>query len=161
MTETRTITIERTYPGLRADVWELWTTRAGIEAWWGPDGFAVTVHEIDVRVGGVLRYAMTAVAADMVAFTQRQGMPVTTEQRVVYTEVAVGRRLTFTSLADFIPGVEPYDVATTVELTQTADGVRTVVTIEAMHDEVWTQRAVMGWESELEKLAVVLAARRA
>jgi hypothetical protein len=30
-----------------------------------------------------------------------------------------------------------------------------------MHDEVWTQRAKMGWESELGKLAAVLEARGA
>jgi hypothetical protein len=28
---------------------------------------------------------------------------------------------------------------------------------EAMHNEHWTQMAVMGWESELDKLARVLA----
>ena len=36
-----------------------------------------------------------------------------------------------------------------------------VLTVEAMHDDVWTDRAVMGWESELGKLAVVIARRRA
>jgi hypothetical protein len=28
-----------------------------------------------------------------------------------------------------------------------------------MHDETWTQRAVMGWEMELGKLGRLLAAR--
>jgi hypothetical protein len=34
-----------------------------------------------------------------------------------------------------------------------------VLTLDPMHDETWTQRAVMGWESELGKLAKVLAPR--
>ena len=34
-----------------------------------------------------------------------------------------------------------------------------VLTLDAMHDESWTQRAVMGWESELGKLAVALEGR--
>jgi hypothetical protein len=31
-----------------------------------------------------------------------------------------------------------------------------VLTLDAMHDDHWTQLAVMGWESELAKLAKVL-----
>jgi hypothetical protein len=33
-----------------------------------------------------------------------------------------------------------------------------VLTFDAMHDEVWTQRAAMGWENELGKLERALAA---
>lgn len=40
----KTITLERTYRAPIADVWEMWTTKEGIESWWGPDGFAVTVQ---------------------------------------------------------------------------------------------------------------------
>ena len=32
-----------------------------------------------------------------------------------------------------------------------------LATIEAMHDETWTQRMADGWESELHKLEKVLA----
>ncbi len=38
-------------------------------------------------------------------------------------------------------------------------GVRMVLTFDAMHADEWTQRAVMGWESELDKLATVLEDR--
>jgi hypothetical protein len=34
-----------------------------------------------------------------------------------------------------------------------------ILTIDAMHDERWTQLAVMGWESELGKLAKLIASR--
>lgn len=69
------------------------------------------------------------------------------------------RRLAYVHLTDFIPGVEPYDVATVVELHPDARGVRMVLTVDAMHDELWTQRSVMGWESELGKLAPLLESR--
>ena len=36
-----------------------------------------------------------------------------------------------------------------------------VLTMDAMHDENWTKMAVMGWESELGKLAKLLGERRA
>jgi len=45
----KTITLERTYHGAIEDVWELWTTKAGIESWWGPDGFTVKVLELEAH----------------------------------------------------------------------------------------------------------------
>ena len=152
----RTVTLERTFSASVEEVWDLWTTRDGIESWWGPDGFAVTVHQLDLRPGGALLYAMTAVGSDQIAFMKNAGMPLVSETRVTYTEVDPPRRLAYTTVADFIPGVEPYDVTTVVELHSIPDGVRLVLTQEAMHDESWTQMAVMGWESELNKLAQVL-----
>jgi uncharacterized protein YndB with AHSA1/START domain len=152
----RRITIERTFDAPIEDVWDLWTTKEGIESWWGPDGFVTKVRKLDLRPGGELLYAMTATAPEQVAFMRRAGMPLTNEGRVAYTEVVPQRCLAYTHLADFIPGVDPYDVATIVELHPTARGVRMILIFDAMHDEKWTQRAVMGWESQLGKLAKVL-----
>ena len=50
------ITIERNYDATIDEVWEMWTTKEGVEAWWGPDGFDVTVSEFDVRPGGFQRW---------------------------------------------------------------------------------------------------------
>jgi uncharacterized protein YndB with AHSA1/START domain len=41
--------IERTYPASIDEAWMLWTTKAGIESWWGPEGFNVTVTSLDLR----------------------------------------------------------------------------------------------------------------
>jgi uncharacterized protein YndB with AHSA1/START domain len=150
------ITLERIYQANVQDVWDLWTTKKGIESWWGPGGFAVTVRELDLRPGGQLLYAMTAVDPPQVEFMKKAGMPLTTEARITYTDIVPLRRLAYIHLTDFIPGVEPYDVATVVELLRAGQGVRMVLTFDAMHSDEWTQRAVMGWESELGKLAKVL-----
>lgn len=155
----RTIAIERLYKAPIADVWDLWTTKEGIESWWGPGGFAVTVRKIDLRPGGTLLYAMTATGPEQIAFMKREGMPVTTEARVTYTEIVPQRRLVYTHLVDFVPDVKSYDVTTMVELHPQADAVRMVLTFDAMHDDQWTQRAKMGWESEVDKLGAVLDAR--
>ena len=48
------LTIERTFDASIEDVWELCTTREGIESWWGPEGFSVAVREMDMRPGGTL-----------------------------------------------------------------------------------------------------------
>jgi len=42
-------------------------------------------------------------------------------------------------------------------LTPASDSTRTVMTMEPLHDEVWTQRLVIGRENELDNLARVLA----
>jgi uncharacterized protein YndB with AHSA1/START domain len=157
----RRITLERTYQATLQEVWDLWTTAEGIESWWGPEGFSVKVRTLDLRPGGQLHYAMTATAPPQVEFMKKAGMPLTTEAQITYTEVAPPRRLAYFHLADFIPGVEPYQVAHLIELHADGPNVRMVLTIDAMHDEEWTQRAVMGWESELGKLAKVLGTRGA
>lgn len=116
----------------------------------------VKVRKFDFRPGGELAYAMTATAPEQIEFLKKAGMPLTQEARVTYTEVVTLKRLAFTQMADFIPNVKPYEVATTVEFDKLPGGVRMVLTLDAMHDERWTQLAVMGWESELGKLAKLL-----
>jgi uncharacterized protein YndB with AHSA1/START domain len=149
----RRVTIERRFNATIDDVWELWTTRDGIESWWGPDGFEVKVRKLELHQGGAFLYSMTATAPEQVDFLKKAGMPLTTETRASYTEVLPRKRLAFTQLVDFVPGVTPYEVATAVEFDTSPRVVRMVVTLDAMHDDAWTKMAVMGWESQLDKLA--------
>ena len=160
MNERPKLTLERTFKASIDDVWELWTTKEGIESWWGPEGFKVAVRDLDLRPGGELHYAMSATGPEQIEYMAKAGMPITTQNRVTYTQIEPPRRLVYKELADFIPGVEPYEVETVVELEEIAGGVRMVLTFESMHDDHWTKLAVMGRESELARLARVLAARQ-
>jgi uncharacterized protein YndB with AHSA1/START domain len=154
------MTLERTFDASAQEVWDLWTTREGIESWWGPDGFEVEVRRLELREGGRMEYAMTATGADQIDYMKKAGMPLTTVQKVTFTEVTPCTRLAYAVLADFIPGVEPYEVRTAVDFNTTPDGVRIVLTFDAMHDDQWTRLAVMGRESELGRLAEILRRRR-
>jgi uncharacterized protein YndB with AHSA1/START domain len=156
----RRITLERVYRADVQDVWDLWTTKEGIESWWGPGGFAVTVRKLDLRPGGELLYAMTAIDPPQIEFMKKAGMPLTQTLRITYTEIVPLRRLAYVHLTDFIPGVEPYDVATVVELQRVAEDVRMILSFDAMHSDEWTERAVMGWTSELGRLDALLVARK-
>src|ERR1700694_3763995 len=78
------ITLERTYEASLEDVWDLWTTKEGIESWWGPEGFTVKVRKLDLRPGGALEYAMIATGPNQIEFMKRAGMPLTTEARVTF-----------------------------------------------------------------------------
>lgn len=151
--------IERNYPASIEEAWALWTTKGGIESWWGPEGFDVTVSSLDLRPGGELVYSMTAIAPDQIAFMKHSGMPLSTECRVTFTDVSAPTRLAYKTRTDFVPGVAPYDVTTTVELAAAADGVRLTVTVDAMHDEAWTERARAGYESQMRKLDALVAER--
>ena len=152
----RRITMERTFNASLADVWDLWTTAEGLESWWGPEGFSTKVRKLDLRAGGELVYAMTATDPQTVEFMKKAGMPLTTEGRITYTEIVPQQRLGYIHLTDFIPGVAPYDVSTVVEFRFEAQSVRMVLTFDPMHDEQWTEQAVMGWESQLQKLAKII-----
>ena len=148
----RTITLKRTYEASLQDIWNLWTTKAGLESWWGPEGFTVTVRKLDLRPEGELLYAMTATGLPQIEFMKQAGMPLTTEARLTYVEVSPMRRLAYVHLVDFIPGVQAYDVATVVEFHAERNRVRMVVHLDAMHNDEWTQQAVRGWESQLSKV---------
>jgi uncharacterized protein YndB with AHSA1/START domain len=148
--------LERTYPATAEQVWELWTTTEGIESWWAPDGFAVEVEELDLRPGGALVYTMTATGPEQIEFMRGAGMPLSTRSRKTFTEVDPSRRLAYTSLVDFVPEVAPYEFLTTVELEPIEDGVRAVMTVEAMHDDVWTERLLAGRANELDNLGRLL-----
>jgi uncharacterized protein YndB with AHSA1/START domain len=153
--------MERIWLASLEDVWELWTTKEGIESWWGPEGFSVKVHALDLRAGGDMRYAMTAVDPAQVSFMKQAGMPLTTEAKLTYTEIVPGKRIAYTHRADFIPGVEPYDLGNKVEFFAQGEKVRMVLTLDPMHSDEWTRRAVMGMESQLGKFARVIALRGA
>ena len=151
--------IERSYAATIEEAWALWTTKAGIESWWGPEGFDVAVTLLDLRPGGELVYLMTATAPEQVEFMKRAGMPLSTECRVSYTAVSPPDRLAYKTLADFIPDMTPYEVATVVDLKATTDGVKIIITFDAMHDDIWTERARAGHESQMRKLDAFLAAK--
>lgn len=156
---TERITIERTYDAPLEDVWERWTTKDGIESWWGPEGFSVEVRAMELRAGGELLYAMTATEPAQIAYMESAGMPLTHEVSMTYIEVTPPHRLVLDNLVDFVPGVEPYAVTAVLELEPVAEGVRLTLLLDPMHDADWTQRAAMGWESELGKLERLLAER--
>ena len=159
MIETPKLTLERTFDASLEEVWELWTTTEGIQLWWGPEGFSVVVDALDLRPGGDLVYEMSATRAEEIEYMAQAGMPLTTRHRLTFTEVDPPRRLAYKDLADFIPGVEPYEVHTSIDLQEVEDGVRMVLTFDRMHDDHWTELARLGRESELGRLAKVLAAR--
>jgi len=57
-TADREITGERMLDAPRELVWMAWTDPKHVAQWWGPNGFTNTIHNMDVRPGGVWRFMM-------------------------------------------------------------------------------------------------------
>ena len=148
----KTFTVERMLKATPEKVWSMWTTREGLERWWGPEGFSVQVLHIDVRVGGHFELMMKTDVPEIIAALEAGGMDATHRLRGDYTVVEPNRQLVYTNLVDFVPGVAPYKATTHVELTAVSGGTRIAVTNDVMHDPMWTERARLGWEQELGKL---------
>jgi uncharacterized protein YndB with AHSA1/START domain len=147
------VVVERTYRARIEELWELWTTKAGFESWWGPEGFRVDVHALEARQGGALAYDMIADAPEAIAAMKNMGQATSHATRGWFSEFKPLERLTLTHVIDFISGVAPYE--TTIEVAfypVDRDRVRMVVTLHPHPDARMTRMSTAGFESQLAKL---------
>lgn len=82
-TADREITITQVFDAPRELVFNAWTDPKRIVQWWGPQGFTTTIHEMDVRPGGVWRFIMHG--PDGVDYPNK----------VVYSEIVKPERLVY------------------------------------------------------------------
>lgn len=57
--ERRELTVERVLAITPKLAWEGWTQPEHVLRWWGPKLWTATIHEMDVRPGGVWRYSLS------------------------------------------------------------------------------------------------------
>jgi uncharacterized protein YndB with AHSA1/START domain len=83
------ILITREFDAPSRLVYKAWTTPELIKRWWSGDRGEMTIAEVDLRVGGMWRYVMTANGGFEVAFhgEYREIIP---NERIVSTEVFEG-----------------------------------------------------------------------
>lgn len=147
------IAIERTYTATPEELWELWTTKAGFESWWGPEGFRADVHALEGRLGGALHYDMVADTLETIAAMEGMGAPTSQPCRGRFSEYRPHDRLVLTQVIDFLPGVTPYDSTMRVDFLPVDESrVRMVVTLSQMHDAQTTAMQREGFTSQLSKL---------
>jgi uncharacterized protein YndB with AHSA1/START domain len=151
---------ERSYQANVQELWELWTTKEGFESWWGPEGFGVDVHELDVREGGTIFYDMVARGPEQIAFMKQSGQPVSHETRGTFAEVVPMKRLVLVHVIDFVPGQQPYENHMEVEFSQDGPMARMVITVEAHKSAELNKMATRGMESQLTKVEAALESRR-
>ena len=143
----REIVITRQLRAPRALVWAAFTDPRHVAHWWGPDGFTSTIHEMDVRPGGVWRLVMHG--PDGVDY----------DNRMRFTEVVKPERLVYEHGAD-VEG-DPALFRTTVTFVEEDGGTRVTMrmrfaTPEARRRTEEEFGAVEGGRQTLRRLAEYL-----
>jgi uncharacterized protein YndB with AHSA1/START domain len=139
----REIAATRVFDAPRDLVWQMWTNSEHIAQWWGPKGFTNTIHEMDVRAGGVWRFIMHG--------PDGRDYP----NKIVYVEILKPERLVY----DHVSGPLFQATATfTQEGGKTRVDVRMVFESAKLRDQVAAEfGAVEGLHQTLGRLGEHLA----
>jgi uncharacterized protein YndB with AHSA1/START domain len=139
----REIVATRVVDAPRELVFRVWTEPEHIARWWGPNGFTTTIHEMEVRPGGVWRFVMHGPDGHDY------------QNKIVYVEITPPERLVY----DHVSGPRFHVTVTFVEQgDQTAVTVRMVFETAAERD--YTAKrfgAVEGLQQTLGRLAGYVA----
>jgi uncharacterized protein YndB with AHSA1/START domain len=144
----RELVITRVFDAPRELVWTVWTDPGHVVHWWGPTGFTITIHAMDVQPGGVWTFVMHG--PDGVDY----------DNRIVYREIVKPERLVYTHGGGEQRGQPPFEVTVTfADLGgQTRLTLRSVFESGAERDRVVTEYgALEGARQTLERLARYLA----
>ena len=154
-----TVSFERIYEASIEDVWALWTTKDGLEAWFAPEGMRFEVSVLEPWVGGAFDHVMTAVGAEQVAYLANLERPLSAWVSGRFLEIVRHQRLRIRFDIDFVPGVESYPYDMLVELHAEAGRVRMVLTADRHPDPEMTRGAVLALTTQLERFERAIAAR--
>jgi uncharacterized protein YndB with AHSA1/START domain len=141
------LVITRVLDAPRELVFAVWTDPERVPRWWGPRGFSTTIHEMDVRPGGVWRFIMHG--PDGIDY----------KNKVVFHEVVKPERLVYSHGEDE-DGAETFHVTATFA---DQDG-KTHLTLRALfatreeRDRHLDFGAIEGGNQTLDRLAEHLAA---
>lgn len=154
---TTTVSFERVYTAAIEDVWALWTTKEGLEAWFAPEGMRFEVSVLELWPGGAFDHVMRAVGPEEIAYLTKLGLPLSTWTSGRFIEVEPHRRLRIRFDIDFVPGVDPYPYDMLVELHAEGAEVRMILTADRHPDPEMTRGAILGLTSQLQRFALALA----
>ena len=145
VTDSRTLSLNRTFNAPLDLVWEAWTQANHIAQWWAPPGMPVTIVEHNFKVGGKWKYIMA--------------MPDGTEfiSEGVYSEIVEKSKIV--TSANFLPMTQGVEIHAIFE----AVGDQTNFTFNVVHPtpEYCLQQEKMGfyngWGSAFDRLATFVA----
>ena len=141
----REIVTTRVINAPRELVFEAFTDPEHIGEWWGPNGFTTTIHEMNVRPGGVWKYIMHG--PDGVDY----------DNKVIYVEIVKPERLVYTH-GDFEnPAQFHVTVTFADEAGKTRLTMRALFDTQAARDEAKKFGAVEGGNQTLARLESYLA----
>jgi uncharacterized protein YndB with AHSA1/START domain len=143
------ILITREFDAPKHLVYEAWTTPELVKRWWSGHRGAMTIAEIDLRVGGMWRYVMMATGGYEVAFHGE------------FREIVPNERIVTTEVYEAMPEGEALNTVTFTEL----DG-RTTVTLlselptKEVRDMVIESGMELGMQEQMDVLEQVAISLR-
>jgi uncharacterized protein YndB with AHSA1/START domain len=142
----RELVLTRIFDAPRELVFDAWTDTKHIGSWYGPTGFTITTHEIDVRPGGVWRFIMHG--PDGVDYPNK----------IVYLEIVRPERLVYNHGDDGEPGSFHVTVTFAEQGGKTRLTMRSLFNTAAEREYVVTHyHAIEGGNQTLDRLAQHLA----
>jgi uncharacterized protein YndB with AHSA1/START domain len=141
MSEDQVLRIERLIAASPERVFDLWTEPELLVAWWGPEGYDVPTHAIDVRPGGHWRTTMRS----------PEGKRVTVSG--VYRTIDKPHRLVFTWAWDQDDGSRGHETEVTVTFESAPGGTRLKLVQQTFQDKTARDNHNKGWSSSFNCLA--------
>jgi uncharacterized protein YndB with AHSA1/START domain len=155
------VVIERSFDAPADLIWQMWTEPEHFKAWYGPDGAAVPVAKMDVRVGGsrLVCLEMDTPGGPMQMWFTGEYREVVKNRRLVYTESMSDENGNVISSRDTgMPGGHPATTEVRVELEDLGGRTKMVLT----HTGVAAgSPGAAGWAMALSKLAARVEAQAA
>jgi uncharacterized protein YndB with AHSA1/START domain len=152
------VVIERTFDAPVGLIWEMWTVPEHFASWYGPEGAAIPVAKMDVRVGGtrLVCMEMPTPEGSVRMWFSGEYVEVVENERLVYTEFVSdeeGRPAGSSS-----PGVPEGHAITEVRVELGVVDGRTRMVMTHVGVPAGSPGAT-GWNMALDKLAALIATR--
>jgi uncharacterized protein YndB with AHSA1/START domain len=148
------IVIERTFDAPAELIWKLWTDSEALKNWYGPEGFAISVANLDFRLGGKRLVCMEN--GNMKIWTTGEFTEIVPKQRLAYTDSPSdenGNKLSATG-TEVKAGEEPLITIVTVVLEELDGRTKMLVTHAGLPAN--EEGASAGWEQAINKLASLM-----
>lgn len=150
------VVLERSFDAPVHLVWLMWTDPDHFKAWYGPDGAAISVAELDVRVGGVhlVCMEMQSPAGPMRMCFTGEYREVVENTRLVYTESLCDENGNVLLPSDVgMAEGHPTTTEIRVDLADEGGGTKMVMTHSGIPAD---SPGATGWAMAFEKLAAYL-----
>jgi uncharacterized protein YndB with AHSA1/START domain len=155
------VVIERSFDAPADLIWQMWTEPEHFKVWYGPDGAAVPVAKMDVRVGGsrLVCLEMDTPGGPVQMWFTGEYREVVENQRLVYTESMSDESGNVLSPSDLgMPPGHPATTQVTVDFHDLGDRTKLVLTHAGIPSD---SPGAAGWSMAFSKLADHLQAHGA
>jgi uncharacterized protein YndB with AHSA1/START domain len=140
MQTTNAVQFHRVLTSTPEKVWRAFTVPQAFARWLPPNGFFMTVHAMDVKVGGKWRGSFTNITTNTDIFFGGQYVELKPNETIAYT-------------ASFDDPNLPGEMTTRVSIKPVSVGVELHITQTGIPDVIPAEACCLGWQESLKHLA--------